>query len=395
MSNIRSFHVVREKTDKEINFSNKIKKHRFSHYLRIIMCILVAVVIIVLLVYQYKNQIFTEIVVANKVERLNVSNTSYLDNDGNIVIYSKDGISSMDSKGKVLWNLTYEMQKPIVHRNGGIVAVCDYNGHIVYIIDTKGKVSQIDTNLPIRDFSVSKDSLVAAILEDSSNSWVNLYDATGTLLVEAKATMSKTGYPLAVTLSGEVMGVSYFYVDSNTMKSSITYYNFGGVGENKADHIVSSYDYTDAVVPLLQFMDEQTAFAVADNRLMFFTGSKKPTGTADMLLSENIQGVYSGGQYVGLVFFDSTGQCKYRIDIYDNQGKLVSSHPFNMDFKDILISNEQIMIYNESQCLLLNVNGKEKFSGEFNDNIIFMATTDSPRKFVVLTEQSLETIELK
>ncbi len=395
MSNIRNFHIVKEKSEQEIEFSKKIKKHRFSHYLRIMICILIVVGIVALLVVQYKNQVFTEIAVVSQVERVNVSNTSYIDNSGNVVIYSKDGISSMDSKGKVLWNLTFEMQKPIVHRNGGIVAVCDYNGHIIYVIDTKGKVSEIDTNLPIRDFSVSKESLIAAILEDASNSWVNLYDATGTLIVEAKATMSKTGYPLAVTLSGEVMGVSYFYVDSNTMKSSITYYNFGGVGENKADHIVSSYDYKDAVVPLLQFMDEQTVFAVADNRLMFFSGSKKPTGTADILLNENIQGVYLGDQYVGLVFFDTTGQSKYRIDIYNNLGKLVSTYSFDMDFKDILISNEQIMIYNESQCLLIHTNGKEKFAGKFDENIVFMAATDSPRRFIVLTENAIETIELK
>ena len=395
MSNVRNFHVVREKSDSKINFSQKIKRHKYTTILRILMCIIIVAVIVILFVIQYKNQIYTDMVVVNQVPRQYIENTSFLEKNGDIITYSKDGLSSFNAKGKVLWNITYEMQNPIVHRSDDVVGVCDYNGHIIYLINGKGTVSQVDTNLPIRDFCVSKDSIVAAILEDSSNSWVNLYDSTGTLLVEAKATMSKTGYPLAVTLSGEVMGVSYFYVDSNTMKSSIAFYNFGGVGENTSDNIVSSYDYVDAVVPTLQFMDEESVFAIADNRLMFFSGAKKPTGTADVLLNENIQGVYYGDQYVGLVFYDTTGQCKYRIDIYDKLGKMVMSHQFDMDFKDILINNNQMMIYNETQCLLISMSGKEKYSGKFDDSILFMATTDSSKKFLVLKEQYLETIEFE
>ncbi len=395
MSNNRNFHVVKGPSEAATDFSEKIRKHKYSTFIRSAICIIAAIVIIILLVLQYKNQIYTDVVVTNQAEKVNVENTAYTSCNGNIIRYSKDGISCDDAKGKALWNLTYEMQNPIVHTNADIVAVCDYNGHIIYIIDGKGKVSQVDTNLPIRDFCVSKESLVAAILEDSSTSWVNLYDSIGNMLVNAKATMTMTGYPLAVTLSGEVMGVSYFYVDSDAMKTSVTYYNFGGVGENNADHIVSSYDYADAVVPVLNFMNENTAFAVADNRLMFFAGSKKPTSSADIFLKDEIQGVYYGQNYVGLIFYDTTGQCKYRIDLYDTQGKLITSYQFDMDYKDILIENDQVVIYNESRCILLGINGKEKFSGEFDQNVVYMVATDSPRKFIVQKDKTLDTIEFK
>ena len=395
MSNIRNFHVVREKSETEEDFSKKIVKHKYISFLRMLICAVVIVVIVILFVMQYKNQVYTEMVTVNQVERTYVSNTSFMDQNGNIITYSKDGISSMDAKGKALWNMTYEMQSPIVHINGDIVGVCDYDGHIVYIVDAKGKVSQIDTNLPVHDFCVSKDGLIAAILEDSGKSWVNLYDSLGNLIVEAKATMSKTGYPLAITLSGEVMGVSYLYVDSDTMKSSVTFYNFGGVGENTSDHIVSSYDYADAVVPVLHFLDNQYSFAVADNRLMFFSGDKKPKSVADVLLKENIQGVYYGDQYVGLVFYDTTGQCKHRIDIYGIEGTMITSYPFDMDYKDIIIKNDQIMIYNENKCCLININGKEKYTGDFEEDIIYLAPMDSPRKFVALEENYLDTIEFK
>ena len=177
------------------------------------------------------------------------------------------------------------------------------------------------------------------------------------------------------------------------MRSSVTFYNFGGIGENTTDHIVSSYTYTDAVVPMIQFMNSETSFAVADNRLMFFEGSKKPVSSADILLDGEIQGVYYSDSYVGLLFYDQTGESKYRIDVYDTSGKKVTSYGFDMDFKDILIRNDQIMIYNESKCIVAGLNGKLKYSGTFEDRVHYAAATDSPRKFVLIMNEGLATME--
>lgn len=395
MSNIREFRVVQEKSNNGKEFSDKIKKHRLTGFFTKLGIVIFILLVIGLIFFQYKNQTFTSAVIVSQIDRNNVEGTSFLENDGNIITYSKDGISSTDAKGKALWNMTYEMQNPIVRKSTGIVAVGDYNGHIIYLIDGKGTTSEIDTNLPIRNFTVSSAGVVATVLEDNHNSWVTVYNREGTKIAEAKATMSKTGYPMAVTLSGEVMGVSYFYVDSDTMKSSVTYYNFGGVGENTADHIVSSYDYADAVVPVLEFLDDQTSFAVADSRIMFFSGSKKPTGVADVLLNEEIQGVYYGDTYAGLLFYDATGTAKYRLDIYSSDGKKQLSYFFDMDFKDILIRNDEIVIYNEGQCIVIGMNGREKYTGSFSSNVLYIAPTNSPKKFILVKEDTLETIELK
>ena len=104
--------------------------------------------------------------------------------NGRVLTYSKDGISSIDTKGNVVWNETYQMQNPIVEVNGNAVAIGDYNGHVVYIMDEKGKVGEIDTNLPIRDLCISKTGIVAVVLEDSKVTRLNLYNSKGTELVK-------------------------------------------------------------------------------------------------------------------------------------------------------------------------------------------------------------------
>ena len=393
MSNRRNFRVIRGKSEAEVNISKKIRMHRLHSLLRVLLIVGVLTAIIWVAVSSYKNQVFSGYVITEKGNYTVLENTSYLENDGSIVKYSKDGISNTGINGEAIWNLTYEMQSPIVRIADGFVAVGDYNGHIVYLVDSSGSTYEVDTKLPIRDFSVSSAGYVAAILEDAGNSWINLFSKEGTQMVEAKATMSKTGYPLALSLSGEVMGVSYFYVDGSTMRSSVTFYNFGGVGENTTDHIVSSYDYAGAVVPMITFMNDESAFAVADNRLMFFTGSRKPVSNADILLGEEIQGVYYSDTHVGLLFYDQTGMNKHRLDVYDTSGTKVMSYAFDMNFKDILIRNNQIMIYNESECVVVGLNGKEKYSGMFEGKVHYVVPTDSARKFLVVINNGLATLE--
>ena len=395
MADRSNFRVIQGKSEAEVNISKKIRKHRMHSMLRVLLIVVVIIAIAAVLVNSYKNQVFSGYVITQKGDYQVIENTSYMENNGSIIRYSKDGISNTDINGEVLWNLTYEMQSPIVKTADGFVGVGDYNGHIVHLIDAKGNSYEVDTKLPIRDFAVSSTGYVAAILEDAGNSWINLFNKEGTKIVEAKATMSKTGYPIACSLSGEVMGVSYFYVDGDTMRSSVTFYNFGGVGENVTDHIVSSYDYANAVVPMVEAVNAEASFAVADNRLMFFEGSKKPVSKADILLDRQVQGVYYSDTHVGLLFYDHTGENKYSLDVYNTAGEKVVSHGFDMNFKDIIIRNDQIMIYNESECQVVGLNGKEKYKGTFEGRVHYVVATDVPRKFLVIINNGLATLEFE
>lgn len=394
MATIHRF-PTKQKDDEELSFSQKLRYHKLKTLAVALACACFVVILTIVLVTYYKNQIYTKIAVLNSVDRINIETNTYINNEGSLIVYSKDGVSCIDSKGGSVWNMTYEMQNPIVKRSKNYVAVADYNGHEIHMINKSGKINDIDTKLPVRDMSVSDDGLVGAIIEDNSNSWVYLYNYDGELLVEIKATLTKTGYPVSLSVSGEVMAVSYLYVDSDTMKSSVTFYNFGGVGENSSDRIVSSYEYVDAVVPMVEFLNKDSAYAVADNRLMFFVGDKKPTSSADILFSENLVGVYSGDGLVALVFYDTEGENKYRMDIYNDTGKKICSYKYDMDFKDILLSGGQVLIYNNSQCIIVDNSGKEKYNGTFEQPVNFVVTTDTARKYMFVKDATLDTVRFE
>lgn len=379
----------------EMNLSQKLRLHRMKTFVGMLVSVAIIVVLLVILIVYQKNVVFTQITTVHSVDRTNLETNSYISNDGTIIVYSRDGIGCIDENGDTIWNMTYEMQNPMVKKCSNYVGVCDFNGHNIMVTDMQGKTANIDTKLPIRDFAICKEGRVAVIIDDATNSWVNLYDIDGTKYSEIKATMSQTGYPVTVAVSDEVMAVTYLYVDSDSMKSRVTFYNFGGVGENVTDKIVSNYEYDKVIVPIIEYFDSERIYAVADDRLLFFNGSKTPKDIKDILLSEKIVGVHSGSSMAGLVYYDTSGEKKYRLDLYNRSGDVVCSYRFNMDYKDIIIRNDQVIIYNENQCVIVSHDGKEKYNGNFEEPVIAISATDSPKKFIFVKEDTLETVRFE
>ena len=208
--------------------------------------------------------------------------------------------------------------------------------------------------------------------------------------------MQKSGYPLAIALSpdGKLLAVSYLSVESGSMKSSVAFYNFSSVGQNFVDNFASGADYADAVVPYITFMDNDTSFAVADNRLVIYSGDQIPKSTADVLLDEEIQSVFYNENNIGLVYLDTTGQGRYRLDVYATTGLVEHSVYFDIDYKDIILWKDNILIYNETQCLLTNMEGLVRFSGEFEKPYMLL-TPSSTKRYVGVSKESIDVLELQ
>ena len=318
------------------------------------------------------------------------------DTYSSLLTYSKDGISYTDIKGNALWNQTYEMQNPMVRVAGTRVAVADYNGHIIHNIDQAGNSVEIDTNLPIREFAISENGMVAAVLEDTNITWIYLYNSQGDKVAYVKTTMQKSGYPAALALSpdGKLMAVSYIAVENGSTKSSVAFYNFSSVGQNFVDNFASGADYVDAVIPYITFLSNDTAFAVADNRLVIYSGDQRPKSSADVFLDGEIQSVFYSGSYIGLVFLDTTGQGKYRLDVYNTSGTVVTSQYFDIEYKDIILYKDSIIIYNETQCMIANLHGLVRFHGEF-ENPLLLFSPVSAKKYLAVSKDSIDIIEMK
>ena len=119
-------------------FRKKIARHRTTIFYRTLMIIAVIVAATVALYYTYQNMIYTDYTILDEIKYQEATTARYLDFNGNVLRYSQDGASAFNMHNDMLWNQTFEMQNPIVDVNGDYVAIGDYKGTKIFIMNSEG-----------------------------------------------------------------------------------------------------------------------------------------------------------------------------------------------------------------------------------------------------------------
>lgn len=398
MADIRSYMKEKEKREqKQAGYKQKIKMHKLTAIYRILLVVAAIAALTALVYVQYKRHVYTEYDVVASTDRESASGAIDVRLENSILTYSKDGVHCTDSKGTVTWNQTYEIQDARISICGSTVAIGEYNGRNIYVQNAEKQLGEITTTMPIRNLTVSSEGIVTAILADTDVTWVNTYSANGEMLYKGYTHMNDAGYPGAISLSpnGEMLCVAYVYVDAGVLKTNVVFYNFGPVGANNSDFIVSAYAYTDMLVPYVQFMNDSTAFAVGDNCLMIYDGSQKPVEKAQYHFGEEVQSVYYSDSYIGLVFRSEDSENAYRMDVYDAAASKVGSYYINIEFTDIFFEKNGFVAYNDTECQIMTMEGVEKFNGAFSKQVRLMLPTASAYRYVLVTDNSIDTIQLR
>lgn len=399
MADIRSY--IKEKAKREqrqAGYKEKIIKHKLRNLYRVLLVIVAAAALVALIALQYRRHVYTSYDVVSSVEREIASGAVDRRLGNSILTYSRDGAHCTNAKGSVTWNQTYEIQDVIIAVSGNTVAIAEYNGRNIYVQNTEGQLKQITTTMPIRDVAVSSSGCVTAVLDgqDVALLYTYPYDEDQKI-IKGEAHMSDAGYPAAISLSpnGEILCVSYLYLDAGVLKTNIAFYNFGKVGQSNSDLLVSASSYTDMLVPQVCFMNDSAGFAVGDSRLIVFGGGHRPMVKAERILSEEIRSVFYSDKYIGLVFRSEDSAHLYRMDVYDASAKEIGKFYLDMEYSDIFFGKDNFVAYNETECLIMNMGGVEKFRGTFSKTVRLMLPTGGPYKYVLVTDNSIDTIQLK
>ena len=387
----------KEKGNKTEELWAKILRHRTEILIRIGIVIVVLLLATGFFYFNYLNKTYTQINVVKSYDSVVTMGSDVMRFGNCILVYSNDGMKCVNEKGEVVWNETFQMQNPMIDVNGDVVGIADYNGSIIYMMNKSGILGTINTGMPIRKFRVSDRGLAIAILDDSDITPIHIYDTEGNTIAYFSTSMRNSGYPidLAITESGIVVAVSYLYVDNASYKTDVAFYNFGEVGQNQTDNLVSGYTYSNAIVPVVRFIDNANAVAVADNRLMFYTGDQKPISSGEVLVEDEIAAVYFGEQYVALVFNNSGEGDRYTVNIYDRNGKIKDMISFNIAYEDILLTGNHIVVYSSDECLVHVIGGIDKYNGPLEGGVLAMLPTGVNYRYVLVTNESIQTVELK
>lgn len=381
------------------DYKDKIRRHKLSSVYRLLLVVAAVAVLLVIVYIQYRNHIYTSYDIVNTIELGASENAKMLQLGENVLVYSADGARCVNSKGEVLWNQTFEMQDILIATNEDVVAIADYNGHEIYVLDSTKKICEISTTMPIRSIAVAGTGRVAATLADTKITWIHVFEPDGTLAYESKASMGQSGYPSAMAMSpnGELLGVAYTYVDYGLVETRIAFYNYGSVGSNKSDYKVNAYTYQDTIVPHFEFLNGDTAVAVGDDRLIIYKGSQKPAEQAQHYFEEEIQAVYQNNGYVGIVLRSDVLDMRHKLEVYNTKAEKEGVYYFNLDYDEVAFSEKYFMVYNNESCIIQTYKGQTKYEGGFLNTmeVMYPVGKGNGYKFVLVSKDSIDTVQLK
>ncbi len=378
------------------SYEGKLFQHRLNGFLAAMAAVLVALGVFLFFVVQWRSHVFTYYDVVSSVPREHVNGTEDIRLGNAVMTYSRDGAHCTDLRGSVLWNQTFEIQDPLIDVCQNVAAIADYNGRDVYVVSDSEILGNFATNMPIRNIAVSATGRVVVVMADTHVTYYKIFAPDGTELYTGEATMSSSGYPTALSLSpnGELMQISYTYLDAGAYKTNVAFYNLGAVGENKTDFFVGTYIY-DLFVPYVQYMDEETSFAVSDSRLMIYKGSQIPVLLTEFLYTDEVKSVFYSEDYIGLVFYGDTGNSAYKMNVYDVSGKQVGTYYFDVEYTDIFFGKGYFAVYNDAECVIMTLNNVIKYSGAFDRSVSCLIPLNSSYRFLAVTDESIDTIQLR
>ena len=369
--------------------NERIKRHKKRFRQRVIVGIVVALLCVTGTYVLLRTQTYTNVQVVDHFgEQKSGTYTKFANG---VLCYSKDGVVFKNIEGKELWNQPHQMKHPIIAIAGETVAVADQGGNAISIFDKQGLKGEITTLLPIEKISVSEQGIVAALLANAETPQIICYDVVGNVLVEHKAMVSSTGYPLDLALSpnGELLLVSYLYIQDGNITSKVSCFNFGEVGQDKTDRIVEQNVYEDTIIPKVSFMTKDTAIVVGDAKLEYYKGSQLLTRTTTVEIERPIKSVFHNDKYVGLVL---QGETKNELRVYDRNGKEISAVEFEGEYGNIEIHGEQIVMYEGNRCTVFMKSGHKRFEGEMNAEISEIFPIFGINKYFMVSANGLETV---
>lgn len=390
-----NLHVVQADWDE---MENKIREHRVRRLRRaaLIVALCVAAVIVYYVVMQ--RMTYDEYTVKEELSRSGTSATHYMAYGDGYLKYSNDGVSYISLKNNVLWNQGYEMENPMVCVCQSYVAVADREGETIYVLNEDGMQSEIVVNMPISRVEVASQGAVAVLTEESGTGYLSLYDKNGDQIAEGAIHAENSGIPMDIALSsnGKNLAVSIVDVSGGAAQTTINFYNFSTAGQNEIDNLVGTFTCEDAIIPELSYMDDSVLLAFGDQGVFTFTGSSSPQEAGRLETEDEIQSVFCDDSYFGLVYSDTAGDAGRIIKIYDGDCNEQASIETDFSYESIgFLDNHEICLVNSAQCRIFTPGGLEKFTYDFEDEIIAVFHESGFRNYVILKEDVTERVRLK
>lgn len=385
-----------EAAKRNADIKKEEKQKRKFVFVLICLCLIAAAVIyLVSCSRQYKGY---KVVESSQTDYENTA--SYIQFSDNLLKYTPDGVSYINSKGEIVWTTGINMKIPVAVSSGDYAVVADMNGNTVCVFSAEGEVSSQTMPYPICDVDVGDQGAFAVVLESDKTNYINMYNRKGEIVYEIQTTIDKSGYPLDITISdnGEKLFTSYMNVGNNVMENNLAAYNFGEVGQNSnADRVVGGYKFSDQVFSKVQFVNNDTVVAFGTKTVEIYAMKEKPSLRKSLTFDKEIRSIFYGEDYIGVLQKETGEDAKhlYAISVYNLRGKLEFISYVDFDYDNIFAADDEILITGGNDCVIFRTNGTIKFEGKLQGRIKSMIPSGKYLEYVIVYENETQVIRLK
>lgn len=370
----------------EENYQNRLAQHKQDTIKRTAITVAVVVVVVALVLLYIEKHSYRNYKIVSSSEQEDVVSTNYVEMAGKILRYSPDGASMVNGSMDAYWSVLYEMQNPVADINEDKAVIADQDGTLIEIFDKDGETGSVTTSYNIVKAKISSSGMVAVILDGGDATWINFYASDGTLIAENQTHISDPGYPLdvAVSDSGDIMMVTYQFVDGSETASYVAFYNFGDVGQSEDDRIVSGYNYEGIVIPQIMYLKDDCSAAIRDDGFTLYKGRQIPKENTTVKVDKEIVSTFYDEKMIGMVFKSGDKEKPYTMQVYSIDGSMKFEKNFNIPYTTIKISDGNILMFNSSQICVMNSRGVEKYNGTVDGTISDFIKIGSNRYLLVL-----------
>ena len=353
------------------DYQSRLSRHRRETAKKIILSAALVIGAVLLVTIYIQKRSYHDYKILQTSEQEDIVSTKYTEMDGKILRYSPDGVSLVNKKLEAVWAESYQMQNPIADVCGSRAVIADRDGTSMVFLDKSGMTGSVTTSYAIVKAKVSRSGLVAAILDGGDNTWINFYSTDASLIAENQTKIDDPGYPMDVAISndGVIMMVTYQFVDGGETTSYVAFYNFGDVGQNEDDRIVSGYTYDGIVIPQIQYLENGRCIALREDGFTLYNGKQIPKEIKTVNAEKEIVSTFFDDDCIGLVFKNDSKDKLYTMEVYSASGKLSFRRDFNIPYTTIKMSGGKILMYNSSQICVIDKNGVEKYMGTVDGTI--------------------------
>lgn len=349
--------------------------------------------------YFYGNRCYQHYEVQSKVDRSDSNNVNYMYYKGNILKYSRSGISEIDNTGKSLWNGGYEMEQPQVDVCGDYVVVADVTGKHFYVYNGEDEGTSMETSLPIVRAKVARQGVVAVLLQDKDSNVLDIYNPYSNaenLLVEIPTNVAEEGYPLDFDISpdGKSVVTSYLVVKGSNIETKVSFYNFTEVGQDK-NTLVGGKSFGEKMIARIEFIEDDKVAVFHEKGFSVFGQMKQPESLVEKTFKEEIKSVAFQNGYLAVVLEKDGKIENQKLILYEEKGREKMQRNIPYEYANMEIHGEEIIFTGNRSCNILRFNGHDKFDYKFEQEIDALYPTSDGEVYTLIDTSTIQKIKLK